>query len=167
MSGTIRDEFLTQLEDARQLVERRVRPDGEYDGWSGKDVLTHLAAYARLIAAMLRAEAEDRPATDAELYGRELTTEERALGGLDEVNEAIRREYEALPYDQALALWRAMHAEVITQFARLADTQLAAPGATYPAQWSRPRLVGVVEALIHHYQGHMVEKRGDEEVVGG
>jgi hypothetical protein len=157
MSGTIRDEFLTQLEDARQLVERRVRPDGEYDGWSGKDVLTHLGAYARLIAAMLRAEAERRQATDAELYGRELTAAERALGGLDEVNEAIRREYETLSYDEAVALWRTMHAEVIAQFGRLTNAQLAAPGPTYPAHWSRPELVDVVGALIHHYHGHMAE----------
>ena len=85
-------------------VERRVRPEGEYDGWSGKDVLTHLAAYARLIASLLRAEAEGRQATDAELYGRELTAHERALGGLDEVNEAIRRAYEALTYDEVVSL---------------------------------------------------------------
>src|SRR5437879_6505577 len=109
MSSEIGDELLTRLEDARQLVESRVRPDGEYDGWTGKDVLTHLGAYARMVAAILRAEAEGRQATDAELYGRELTVEERALGGLDEVNEAIRREYEALPYDESLALWRTMH----------------------------------------------------------
>ena len=49
MSVTMREEYLTRLEDARQLVARRARPDGEYDGWSGKDILTHLAAYARLI----------------------------------------------------------------------------------------------------------------------
>src|SRR5438046_1954506 len=102
MSVTMREEYLTRLEDARQLVARRARPDGEYDGWSGKDILTHLAAYARLIAAILRAEAESRPATDAALYGRELTAEERALGGVDEVNEAIRREFASLPYGEAL-----------------------------------------------------------------
>lgn len=159
MAGTIRAESLAQLEDARQLVERRMRPEGEYDGWTGKDVLTHLGAFARLIAAMLRAEAEGRQATDAELYGRDLTAQERALGGLDEVNEAIRREYAAMPYDEALALWRTLHADVVTQLARLTDAQLAAPGPAHPAHWSRPQLVGVVEALIQHYRGHMAENR--------
>jgi hypothetical protein len=158
MSGTISKEFLTQLENARQLVERHVRPDGEYEGWTGRDVLIHLGAYARLIAAILRAEAEGRKATDAELYGRELTDEERALVGLDEVNEAVRRQYDALSYDEAWTLWRTMQASVASQLARLTDQQLTAPGPVHPTTWSRPRLVGVVEALINHYQGHLGKK---------
>src|SRR5437773_1090578 len=135
MSMTSHDQILVELDRTRILVERRVRPAGYYDGWSGKDILTHLGAYARLIAAILRAQAEGRQATDAELYGRELTTDERAVGGVDEVNEAIRREYEALTYDEALALWQMLHAEVATQLARLTDAQLAAPGPAYPPQW--------------------------------
>jgi hypothetical protein len=118
-------------------------------------VLCHLAAYARLVAAVLRGAADGRQATDRELYGRELTDAERALGGLDEVNEAIRREHATLSYGEGLALWRAMHAEARTQLARLTDAALAAPGPAYPPAWSRPHLAAVVLALVHHYEGHM------------
>jgi hypothetical protein len=150
-----REEILARLARAGRLVEERVRPDGFYDGWSGKDVLCHLAAYARLVGAVLGAEAEGRRATDRELYGRDLTADELALGGLDEVNEAIRREYAALGHDEALAFWRVMHAAVVAQVSRLPATALAAPGPSYPPAWSRPHLADVVSALIDHYDGHM------------
>lgn len=148
-------ELQTRLAQAGRLVEDRVRPDGFYDGWAGKDVLCHLAAYARLVGAVLGAEAEGRQATERELYGRELREDERALAGLDEVNEAIRREHAALGYDEALAFWRTMHATAIAQLARLSASALAAPGPASPPEWSRPRLADVVWALIHHYEGHM------------
>jgi hypothetical protein len=144
-----------RLAQVGRLVEERVQPEGFYDGWSGKDVLCHLAAYARLVGAVLGAEADGRRATERELYGRELREDERALANLDEVNEAIRREYAAFGYDEALDFWRAMHAEVIAQCARLSTHALAGPGPTYPTEWSRPRLADVVWALIHHVEGHM------------
>ena len=163
MPGSSRNEIVTRLRNAGQIVETRVHPAGTYEGWDGKDLLSHLAAYAQLVAAILGAEAETRRATDRELYGRDLSAEEVALGGLNEVNEAIRREYAALSYAQALAFWRAMHAKVLTQIARLTDVQLAAPGPTHPPQWSRPQLIGVVEALIQHYEGHMVRPPSGQE----
>jgi hypothetical protein len=150
-----RDELQARLAQVGRLVEDRVRPDGSYDGWAGREVLCHLAAYARLVGAVLAAEADGRQATERELYGRELREDERALAGLDEVNEAIRREYAALGYDEALAYWRTMHAAVVAQLARLSASALAAPGPPYPSEWSRPHLADVVWALIHHYDGHM------------
>lgn len=149
------EELLARLVQAGRLVEERVRPNGFYDGWMGNDVLCHLAAYARLVGAVLGAEAEERRATDQELYGRDLTADELALAGLDEVNEAIRREHAALGYDEALAFWRAMHAAVVAQVARLSAAALAAPGPAYLPEWSRPHLADVVAALIHHVEGHM------------
>src|SRR4030088_2298890 len=101
-----RDEVMAGLERAGRLVEGGVRPGGTFDGWSGRDVLCHLGAYARLAGAILQAEAESRQPSTSELYGRELSNEELAIVGLDHVNEAIRREYEGLSYDQALAFWR-------------------------------------------------------------
>ena len=151
-----RDAVLTDLERAGQLVEQRVSPDGMFGGWNGRDVLCHLAAYARLVGALLRGEAEGRRPTSTELYGRELREEELALGGLDEVNAAIQRECVGLSYAEALAFWRAMHAQVVGQAARLTDEQLAAPGPAYPAIWSRPHVAEVVGALVAHYAGHMV-----------
>ena len=54
---------LASLGRAGRLVEKRVRPDGKFGGWDGRDVLCHLAGYARVIGAILRATAEDRSAT--------------------------------------------------------------------------------------------------------
>jgi len=146
---------VADLEGAGRLVEARVRPGGDFDGWSGRDVLCHLAAYARLVGAILRAEAEDRVATEAELYGRELSAAERALSDLDDVNEALHREYAALTYEAALAFWWSMHAEALAQAARLSDARLSSPGPTHPPEWRRPRLADVVAALVQHYRGHM------------
>ncbi len=42
---------LADLEQAGHLVEQRVRPDGTFDGWDGRDVLCHLAVYARVVGA--------------------------------------------------------------------------------------------------------------------
>jgi hypothetical protein len=71
------------------------------------------------------------------------------------VNEAIRREYEAFSYDEALGFWRAMHAGVVAQVARLSTAALASPGPSYPPVWTRPHLADLVSVLIHHYEGHM------------
>jgi hypothetical protein len=90
-----------------------------------------------------------------ELYGRELTDKESAIVDLDGVNEAIRREYEALSYNDAPAFWWAMHQQVLAQAARLPDKQLAEPGPSYPPNWQRPHLVEVIEALFAHYESHM------------
>jgi hypothetical protein len=152
---SVRDEVLAELARAGQLVERRVQPDGDVGGWSGRDVLCHLAAYARLVGAIVRAEAEGRSATEPELYGRELTDAERAVTDVGEINVALGREYAALGYRQALAVWRATHDEVRAQAARLTDAQLAAPGPVHPPHWRRPRLAEVALTLVHHYDGHM------------
>jgi hypothetical protein len=146
---------LADLEQAGHLVEQRVRPDGTFDGWDGRDVLCHLAVYARLVGAVMRSTAEKRLPTSAELYGRELTEEEQALTDLDAINEALRSAHAAHSYDEGLAFWRAMHAEAVAQVARLSDAQLEAPGPAAPPNWSRPHLADVVSALIQHYEGHM------------
>jgi Mycothiol maleylpyruvate isomerase N-terminal domain len=150
-----RDDALSDLQRVGRLVEQRVSPGGVFDGWGGRDVLSHLAAYARLVGAVLKGQAEGRRPTISELYGRELIVEELAMVGLDEVNEAIRREYEALSYQGALAFWRAMHERVLAQATLLTDEQLAAPGPSYPPNWWRPHFVDVVENLISHYESHI------------
>ena len=106
---------LADLEQAGHLVEQRVGPDGTFHGWDGRDVLCHLAVYARLVRAVMRSTAEKRLPTSVELYGRELTQEEQALTDLDAINEAQRSEYAALSYDEGLAFWRAMHAEAVAR----------------------------------------------------
>jgi hypothetical protein len=149
---------LADLEQAGRLVEQRVRPDGTFDGWDGRDVLCHLAAYARLVGAVLRSCADSRLPVDRELYGRDLTEEEKALTDLDAINEAVRRTYEGLSYDESLTFWREMHAEAVAQAARLTDEQLAAPGPAAPPSWWRPHLADVVTALVEHYQEHMAHR---------
>jgi len=118
-------------------------------------VLCHLAAFARVVAAVLRGAAEGRPPSDTELYGRELSAEEAALTDLDAINESVRQEYQALSYAEALAFWRAMHADALAQLARLTDERLAAPAPPYPTSWAREHLADVVTALTSHYAGHM------------
>jgi hypothetical protein len=151
----IRADTLASLSRAGQLVERCVRPDGNFDGWDGRDVLCHLAGYARVVGAILRATAEARAPTNVELYGRELTAQELAMTDLDEINAAAQRETAQLSYAQALALWREMHAEALAQAARLTNAQLAAPGPVSPPNWWRPHLAEVASALTDHYAGHM------------
>jgi hypothetical protein len=150
-----RASVLAELEQAGRLVEQRVRPDGNFEGWDGRQVLCHLAAYTRLVAGVLRGAAEDRSPTEAELYGRALTEQERAVQDLDAINDALQREYAGLSYTAALAFWRAMHAEAMAQLERLTDAQLAAPGPRAPSAWSRPHLAEVVSTLVRHYQAHM------------
>jgi hypothetical protein len=53
----------------------------------------------------------------SELYGRQLTEQERALTDLDAINDAVQREYAVLSYDDALAFWRAVHAQAIDEVA--------------------------------------------------
>jgi hypothetical protein len=132
-----------------------VRPEGNFDGWNGRDVLCHLAAYARVVGAILRAIAEDRSPTNIELYGRELTAQELAMTDLDGINAAAQRETAHLSYAEALDLWRSTHAEALAQAARLTDDQLAAPGPSHPASWWRPHLAEGVTALTDHYAAHM------------
>jgi hypothetical protein len=151
-----RERILADLERVGRLVDDRAHPGGDFNGWSGRDVLCHLAAFARLVGAILRAEAEGRAATEPELYGRELTDAERAVSDLDEVNEAVRREHAGLSYEDALAFWRAMHAEACAQASRLTDAQLAAPGPDYPSPWHRPQLADVATAFVRHCEGHVV-----------
>ncbi len=148
-----RAQALALLEPAAHMVDSHMHPDGTYAGWSGREVLIHLAVYARLVGAVLRAEAE-RQATPVELFGRELSDDELQLD-LDDQNAAAQREYAALDWQQALAFWRGMHAHVETQLARLTDAQLAAPGPAYPPTWARAHLSDSVVALCHHYRAHL------------
>jgi hypothetical protein len=150
-----RVETLEQLDRSGRLVEQRVRPDRTFDGWNGREVLCHLAEYARVVGAIVRGTAEERQPTTTELYGRELTAAQLAMTDLDEINAAVQREYASLSYTEALAFWRAMHAEVVTQVARLTDDQLAAPGQFTPTSWARPHLADQVTALTAHYAAHM------------
>ena len=143
------------LERARQVVEDRVSPAGTFEGWSGREVLCHLAAYAKVVGAALQGVAEGRPPTNSELYGRELTDAELALSDLDEINAGVQSQYAGLTYDEALAFWRAMHAHLVAHAARLTNTQLAASGPPYPPNWSRAHLADVVTALVAHYETHM------------
>jgi hypothetical protein len=149
-----REETVAMLDAGGALMEGRVRPEGTYDGWDGREVLVHLAVYARVVGALMRAKAEAREATAVELFGRELTDEELRLD-LDGQNAAVQREYVALGWAEALAFWRLVHAQVRAQVERLSDAQLAAPGPGHLPGWASPHLSDAVVALCRHYQGHV------------
>lgn len=59
MNGT-RAATLASLEQAGRLVEQQVQPDGAFGGWDGREVLCHLATYARLVGGLLRGVVENR-----------------------------------------------------------------------------------------------------------
>jgi len=152
-----RAQALALLGSAAHLVASHMRPAGTYAGWSGREVLVHLAVYARLVGAVLRAEAEGRQPTALELFGRELSDDELQLD-LDNQNAAAQREYAALDWRQALGFWRGMHTQVEMQVARLTDAQLAAPGPAYPPTWARAHLSDSVVVLCDHYRAHMARE---------
>jgi len=155
LSALTRPRAIALLEAGSHLVNRQVHAENAtYGGWTGREVLIHLAVYARLVGAILHALADGREPTPVELFGRQLTEAELRLS-LDDQNAAVQREYAALDWQQALDFWRAAHAHVATQLARLTDAQLAAPGPVYPPDWARPHLSDIVVALCDHYGAHM------------
>jgi DinB superfamily len=149
------NELVAELLRAGELVEQRVSPEASFGGWSGRDVLVHLAAYTRLVAAFLRGAAEQRVPGHAELFGRELSEAELAMNDLDQINHAVIREHAHLSYGEARALWRSMHQEAVVQLGRLSDEQLAAPGPDYMPAWRSPHLGDVVARLGAHYEAHL------------
>ena len=153
-SALTRVQALALLEPAFHLVDNRTHAHAAYAGWTGREVLIHLAVYARLVGALLQAAADGRQPTPVELFGRELSDEELQFG-LDDQNAAAQRQYAAFDWQQALDFWRASHSHVSSQLARLTDAQLAAPGPTYPPNWARAHLSDVVVALCDHYRAHM------------
>jgi len=153
-SALTRVQALALLEPAFHLVDNRTHAHAAYAGWTGREVLIHLAVYARLVGALLQAAADGRQPTPVELFGRELSDEELQFG-LDDQNAAAQRQYAAFDWQQALDFWRASHSHVSSQLARLTDAQLAAPGPTYPPNWARAHLSDVVVALCDHYLAHM------------
>lgn len=66
------------------------------DGSSVKDLLAHIAAYERWTATQMRAANEGRAPTDMELSGRESLPPEAQTWGTDQINAAIREQYDDL-----------------------------------------------------------------------
>jgi len=111
-----RARVLETIELCRKLVDSQVRPDREFAGWAGQEVLVHLTAYTRAASAILRAAAEAREPTPVEFYGRELTDDElEAIRDLDEQNERIRREHSSLSWYEALERCKAELGEATLQ----------------------------------------------------
>jgi DinB superfamily len=147
-----RDRTIAQLQRAESLMRSRI-PGGRHGGWDDAEVVWHLTAYTRAVAAVLRGAAEARQPSSAELFGRELTADELSLE-LDEQNEAIRRQYADQARD-AIAEWRSQLQAATGQAVALSDEVLEAPGPTYLPAWTRPHLYEVVDALVSHYEAHL------------
>ncbi len=151
----IRAEIEATLRQAGDRVEQEVTPNGVYGGWSGHDVLIHLGGYTRLVGALLRGVAEEREASESELYGRELTPAERAMTDLNAINQAVIDEYAHLTYEEARALWQGLHRQAMAELGRLSDDQLALQTPEHAARWQRPHLSDVVTSLCAHYDAHL------------
>jgi hypothetical protein len=152
----MRDEVLADLRGAGELVEERVAPEETFGGWSGHDVLVHLAAYTRVVCAIVRGVAEGRDPTEAELFGRELTEAERAMSDLDAVNQAVVDEFAHLSHGEALAMWRDVVSELQAQAGRLSEEQLAAPVPETAPNWQADHLYELVARVGRHYHAHML-----------
>jgi hypothetical protein len=159
-----RARVLETIELCRKLVDSQVRPDREFAGWAGQEVLVHLTAYTRAASAILRAAAEAREPTPVEFYGRELTDDElEAIRDLDEQNERIRREHSSLSWYEALERCKAELGEATLQATRLSARTLDAPGPDYPPEWRRLHLYELVDTLARHYEAHLGDHPEAEE----
>jgi hypothetical protein len=151
---TIRERLISELIDVHNVFVRTVHPEGEYAGWKGRDVLCHLAPFARLASAILRANADQRLPSERELYGRRLTQAERRMTDLDEINQAFQARYLHYNWNDAVTLWEAQNRRLVVQIERLSDEQLEAENV-YPPAWARPHLYEVVDAYIAHCRSHV------------
>ena len=102
-------------------------------GWSGKDLLAHVAYFERWTAAHLQAATEGRDPTSMELYGQDLAPDGSPddPGGwdLDRENAAIHARYRDVPLAEVLAFADHAHDALVAALEAAPEADLARPGA--------------------------------------
>jgi hypothetical protein len=136
--GGLRQEQLTDSTDAQ--------------GWTVKDHLTHLAAWERLMAYLLRGQARH------EGLGIPEATYRRA--GVDAINAAIRDQYRDRSLDGAMALFHDAHRQLLAALEPLSYDDLLRPRSHFlPGEPGdddgRPILAGVLHNTAEHYVEHL------------
>jgi hypothetical protein len=136
-SPTTKEELLHRLRGERLAFDNLVATVPEEvaigpnlpDGRSVKDLLAHIAAYERWTAAQMRAANEGRAPTDMELYGRESLPPEAQEWDLDQINAAIREQYQDLTYSEAREFAGSAFNELVEAIEATSEDDLLRSGA--------------------------------------
>jgi uncharacterized protein (TIGR03083 family) len=141
--------FLTLIDGYSD--EQMVTPT-DAAGWTVRDHLTHLAAWADGIAALLRR--EDRWAA----MGLTMEIGEEYDKSVDAMNAEIAQQQRHLTPAEARARLIAAHEQVVAAMDALSDAELAAPYGRYVAPFTSERGHPVFGYVIgntsHHYEEH-------------
>ncbi len=113
------------------------------EGWSAKDHLAHIAAWERVLIALLRG------APEREAFALDEAT--LATMNTDGVNAILRGRSAALPLSDVLAEFQAAHAAVL---ALLEDLPEPALFAALAADDPRPRMQKIAGDTYLHYEEH-------------
>jgi len=153
-------EVLRRIDESWSELERTISPlsdeqlaeSGPPDGWSVKDHLAHLAAYARGIAALLRRESR----WDAMQLDKQFIRQDRTL---EEVNAVLYQQASGLTVAKARAGLEDAHRQVKQAINRLEDDDLFKPYADYQPDdpgvgETDPIIEWVIGDTYEHYAEH-------------
>lgn len=163
-SPTTKEELLHHLRRERLAFDNLVATVPEDvgidpnlpDGGSVKDLLAHIAAYERWTAAQMRAANEGRAPTDMELYGQESLPPEAQNWDTDQINAAIRDQYQDLTYAEARALAGSAFNELVEAIAATSEDDLLKSGSQ---AWVRETnlMAAIPGQSFAHYAMHLDE----------
>lgn len=159
---TTKEELLHHLREERLAFDNLVATVPEEiaigpnlpGGSSVKDLLAHIAAYERWTAAQMRAAHEGRAPTDMELYGRESLPPEAHDWDLDQINEAIKDQHQALTYPEAREFAGSAFNELLEAIVATSEDDLLSHGAQ---DWVREsNLMAAIPGQSYaHYAMHL------------
>ena len=137
LSGLSADQFLT--------------PGKE--GWSTKDELSHLAAWARGLAALVRKQRRYPPMGLPEDAAPNIV-------GIQRMNQYIYERNRDLPLEEVLAELEAAHTDALAAVAELSDEDLLRPFDEFQPQDKRPDgQIPILWLIAGNTWGHYAEHR--------
>ncbi len=123
------------------------------EGWSTKDELSHLAAWARGLAALVRKQRRYPP----------MGLPENAAPntfGIERMNQLIYERNRDLPLDEVLAELHAAHIDALAAVADLSDDDLLRPFDDFQPQDQRPDgYTPILWLIAGNTYGHYAEHR--------
>ncbi|GAB4333322.1 MAG: hypothetical protein Kow0010_19660 [Dehalococcoidia bacterium] len=155
-------ELLEQIATSRSALDRLVAGLSPRDfertdaaGWTVKDQLAHIAAWERILMAVLRG--EDRGAPVGLAPGEAFS--------IDEINAHILERSRHQPLSEVLADYRRTHAELLSELDQLSDVDLELPYSHFQPQsagedWaSHPIIAWIRDNTTAHYDEHAIAIR--------
>jgi uncharacterized damage-inducible protein DinB len=133
--------LVNQLEEAGGLSQIGA------DGWTIKDHVAHIAAWEHSLLALI--EGQDRESA----IGLS-----KAVEGIDNENEAIRKLHETDTADEALGYFRDSHSRLVAALGKLSDADLQKPYSHYQPSdpdEKRPVVGWVAGDTYEHYAEHI------------